>query len=70
MATPIYLSSRVCAATIQGWLLFLSQSCMCGYYLRAATNWGAASILMNAVCQEKQCIVDVISIGISDTILK
>ena len=36
-------------ATIQEWLLFLSQSSMCGYYSRAATNRGAASIRINTV---------------------
>ena len=36
-------------ATIRGRLLFLSQSSMCGYYSRAATNRGAASIRINTV---------------------
>ena len=37
------------AATIRGQLLFLSQSSMCGYYSRAATNRGVASIRINTV---------------------
>ena len=37
------------AATIRGRLLFLSQSSRCGYYSRAATNRGAASIRINTV---------------------
>ena len=39
------------AATIRGWLLFLSQSSMCSYYSRAATNWGAAFIRINITCK-------------------
>ena len=39
----------MCVATIQGWPLFLLQSSMCGYYSRAATNQGVASIRINTV---------------------
>ena len=38
------------AATIRERLLFLSQSSMCGYYLRTATDQGAASIWKKYSC--------------------
>ena len=44
MATPTYLCSRMREATIRGRLLFIPQSSRCGYYSRAATNRGSASI--------------------------
>ena len=49
VATPTELSLDMCAATIQGWLLFLSLSSRCGYYSRAATIRGPASIRINTV---------------------
>ena len=49
MATPTQLCSCIHEATIRGQLSFLSQSSMCGYYSRAVTNEGAASIRINTV---------------------
>ena len=45
---------RVRVATIRGWLLFLSQSSRCGYYSRAATVRGVASIQINTVTDISQ----------------
>ena len=50
VAMPTQLCSRMRAATIQRWLLFLSQSSICSYYSKVATNRGAASIQMNTIC--------------------
>ena len=47
---------HVCVATIRGRLLFLSQSSMRVYYLRAATNWGVASIRLKTVLAVKQLL--------------
>ena len=49
VATPTLLCSRMRAATIRGRLLFLWWTSRCGYYSRAATIRGAASIRINTV---------------------
>ena len=51
VATPTLLCSRMRAATIRGRLLFLWWTSRCGYYSRAATIRGAASIRINTVDQ-------------------
>ena len=54
------LCSRMRAATIRGRLLFLWWTSRCGYYSRAATIRGAASIRINTV----------ITIKLKDTVIK
>ena len=49
VATPTLMCSRMRAATIRGRLLFLWWTSRCGYYSRAATIRGAASIRINTV---------------------
>ena len=57
VATPTSLCSRMRAATIRGRLLFLWWTSRCGYYSRAATIWGAASIQINTVVAlSKKCL--------------
>ena len=66
VATPTSLCSRMRAATIRGRLLFLWWTSRCGYYSRAATIWGAASIRINTViiivmvakCRNKDKIIN------------
>ena len=53
VATPTKSSLRMRAAAIRGRLLFFSLSSRCGYYLRAATIRGAASIQIIRYAHEK-----------------